>query len=70
MDCANAVCPLKAGPRCAYATWMRQTPAVAKRTPTKAVTALAHFHSVGSIRSISKIPSAKRVSRMMGNPKR
>ena len=35
--------------------------------PTRAVTALTRFHSAGNIRSSSKMPSANRVSNMMGS---
>src|SRR5256885_27853 len=36
-------------------------------TPMNAVTALNHFHSAGMIRSMSRMPSANRVSKMTGS---
>ena len=41
--------------------------AAEKPTPTNAVSASIHFHSGGNSRSISRMPSAKRDSMMMGS---
>ena len=35
--------------------------------PSRAVTALTHFHSLGNIKSINKMPIAKMASSIMGS---
>ena len=47
--------------------WMLYTALAEKSTPTKAVTALTHFSSAGTIRSMSRMPIANRASSVTGS---